>query len=69
MASDGIWEYLFEFYLRFLDNKWIVEVVYGYYLKNDAEGAVERLVKEATEAWQKEDEVIDDITCIVAFLN
>lgn len=37
--------------LRFLDNKWIVEVVYGYYLKNDAEGAVERLVKEATEAW------------------
>ncbi|CAD8136661.1 unnamed protein product [Paramecium octaurelia] len=61
MASDGIWE--------FLDNKWIVEVVYGYYLKNDAEGAVERLVKEATQAWQNEDEVIDDITCIVAFLN
>ncbi|CAK78584.1 unnamed protein product (macronuclear) [Paramecium tetraurelia] len=61
IASDGIWE--------FLDNQWVIDIVYSYYLKNDAEGAVERLVIEATEAWKKEDEVIDDITCIVAFLN
>ncbi|CAD8131830.1 unnamed protein product [Paramecium pentaurelia] len=61
IASDGIWE--------FLDNQWIIDTVFGYYLKNDAEGAVDRLVKEATESWQKEEEVIDDITCIVAFLN
>lgn len=43
--------------------------MYEYYLKNDPEGAVDRLVKEATIAWQQEDEVIDDITCIVAFLS
>lgn len=29
----------------------VIDIVYGYYLKNDAEGAVERSVKEATEAW------------------
>ncbi|KAM3129083.1 hypothetical protein pb186bvf_018795 [Paramecium bursaria] len=61
IASDGIWE--------FLDNQWIIETVYEYYMKNDCEGAVERLTKEAVKAWQKEDEVIDDITCIVAFIN
>ncbi|CAK60686.1 unnamed protein product (macronuclear) [Paramecium tetraurelia] len=61
IASDGIWE--------FLDNQWIIDTVFGYYLKNDAEGAVDKLVKEATESWKKEEEVIDDITCIVAFLN
>ncbi|CAD8046439.1 unnamed protein product [Paramecium sonneborni] len=61
MASDGIWE--------FLDNQWVIDTVYAYYLKNDAEGAVDRLIKQATETWQKEDEVIDDITCIIAFFN
>lgn len=60
---------IIEFNLRFLDNSWIVDTVYEYYLKNDPDGAVERLVKEATKAWQREDEVIDDITCIVAFLS
>lgn len=40
-----------------------------FYIKNDPEGACEKLVKEAVAAWKKEDEVIDDITIIIVFLN
>jgi len=40
-----------------------------FYLKNQPEAACEKLVKEATLAWKREDEVIDDITCIVIFLK
>jgi hypothetical protein len=40
-----------------------------YYRKGDPEGACQRLVEEAIQAWEREDEVIDDITCIVAFIG
>lgn len=40
-----------------------------FYHKNQPEAACEKLVKEATLAWKREDEVIDDITCIVIFLK
>ena len=61
IASDGIWE--------FLTNQEVVEMVYPYYENNDAEGAADELVKEAHNRWVEEDDIIDDITCIVVFLE
>lgn len=61
VASDGIWE--------FITSQEVAEFVYPFYKKKDAEGAADRLVREARERWEKEEEVIDDITCIVIFLE
>jgi len=61
VASDGIWE--------FLSNEDVVSMITPFYIKNDPEGACEKLVKEAVAAWKREDEVIDDITIIIVFLN
>jgi hypothetical protein len=38
-------------------------------LKKNAEGASECLVREAYRKWKQKDENIDDITCIVIFLD
>jgi serine/threonine protein phosphatase PrpC len=59
IASDGVWE--------FLDNKTVCDIVMPYYKKNDPEGACKTLIKQSTEWWNKEDIVVDDITCIVVF--
>ncbi|CAD8104156.1 unnamed protein product [Paramecium sonneborni] len=61
VASDGIWE--------FLSNEWVIETVYEFYKKGDAIGACSKLVQAAKEAWKREDEVIDDITVILAFFK
>lgn len=44
-------------------------MVLPYYYKNDPDGACDKLVKEATLAWKREDDVVDDITIIVIFLK
>lgn len=54
---------------RFLSNEWVIETVFEYYKKGDPNGACTKLVAAAKEAWQREDEVIDDITVIVAFVK
>ena len=59
IASDGIWE--------FLNNKKVSKIIIPFYEKNDPEGACKTLIKEATDCWNKEDIVIDDITVIVVF--
>ncbi len=61
LASDGIWE--------FLDNEYVVNTVAPFYLKNDPEGAADRLIRDATAQWKKEDEVVDDISVILLFLK
>ena len=38
-----------------------------FYHKNDPDGACEKLVRESTNAWKLEDEVVDDITVIIVF--
>lgn len=45
MATDGIWEYL--------TNNNCVEIVSKFYKKKDAEGAVEKLYKEAHRKWRE----------------
>lgn len=61
LASDGVWE--------FLKNEEVGRIVYPFYLKKNAEGAAECLVREAFKKWKKEEDTIDDITCIVIFLD
>ena len=43
--------------------------MWPYYQLNNAEGAADAIVKEANKRWVEEEEVIDDITCIVVFLE
>lgn len=40
-----------------------------HYQNNSAEKAAEALIREAMKRWQEEDTSIDDITCIIIFLN
>eukprot|EP00828_Plagiopyla_frontata_P024097 TRINITY_DN3076_c0_g1_i4.p8 TRINITY_DN3076_c0_g1~~TRINITY_DN3076_c0_g1_i4.p8 ORF type:complete len:106 (+),score=26.20 TRINITY_DN3076_c0_g1_i4:994-1311(+) len=59
IGSDGIFE--------FLSNEQVAQIVEPFFKKNEPTKAAEKLVKEATLSWQKEDGPIDDITCIVIF--
>jgi serine/threonine protein phosphatase PrpC len=61
IASDGVWE--------FLENIDVARIVYPFYLQKNAEGAAENLVRASFKRWRKEESVIDDITCIVIFLD
>ena len=61
LASDGVWE--------FLENIDVAKIVFPFYLKKNAEGAAENLVREAFKVWKRDEDVIDDITCIVIFLD
>ena len=61
LASDGVWE--------FISNDQAVNIVMPHYQNNSAEKAAEALIREALKRWQEEDTSIDDITCIIIFLN
>ena len=61
IGSDGVWE--------FISNVDAAEIVYPFYIKNSAEGAADALVREAQRRWGEEEDIIDDITCIIVFLE
>lgn len=66
LASDGIWE--------FLSNQAVVEMVAQFWEAGNIEGACEKAVKEAVIQWKRvkgmqQDDAIDDITVVVAFLG
>lgn len=61
LASDGVWE--------FLQNQEVANIVYPFFLQKNAEGAAEALVRAAFKRWKREESVIDDITCIIVFLD
>ncbi len=61
IASDGVWE--------FISSAQAVELIVPFWQNGDAEGACEKLANEATGRWERADASIDDITCIVIFLN
>jgi len=58
-ASDGVWE--------FISNKEAVEIVQ----KNgsDLDKAAAALIAESERRWQEEEDVVDDITCVIARFN
>lgn len=61
LASDGVWE--------FLSNHQVAKVVFPYFAQKNAEAAAEHLVRTAYKAWKREESVVDDITCIIVFLD
>ena len=62
LASDGLFE--------FMENEEIVKIIQEYFEKNDIVGCCEYLYKESTRKWLREEEdVIDDITIILVFLD
>ena len=61
IASDGVWE--------FLTNQEVVNIIKPHYNNNSAEKAAESLIKESLKKWKQEENVIDDITCILIFLS
>ena len=61
LASDGIWE--------FISNDEVIDIVKNFYWNNDIRGAIDFLYKEASKRWIMEEEIIDDITVILVFLN
>jgi serine/threonine protein phosphatase PrpC len=62
IASDGVWE--------FLGNDDVANIVYPFFEKRNAEGAAEALVRESYIRWKhEEDDIIDDITCVIIFLD
>ena len=61
IASDGLWE--------FISSDECVEMIKEFYLNNDIDGALNYLYKESSKRWIMEEEVIDDITILMAFLK
>ena len=62
LASDGVWE--------FLSNEDVAAIVLPFFEKKNAEGAAEALVRESYLKWKsEEDDIIDDITCVIIFLD
>jgi serine/threonine protein phosphatase PrpC len=45
LASDGIWE--------FMDNKKVANICFQFYEKNDPQGALNSLTREARQVWEK----------------
>ncbi|KAF4657732.1 hypothetical protein FOL47_008317 [Perkinsus chesapeaki] len=61
IASDGVWD--------FMTNEEVIRLIAKYYNQESSRKAARALVKEASERWQSNEEVVDDITCVVVFLR
>ena len=61
LASDGVWE--------FLSNEEVIDLIVPYWHRNDLKGACSTVVKESVAAWEREEDSIDDITCIIVFFK
>ncbi len=61
IGSDGVWE--------FLSNQDVAEVVLPFYKINQPESAANAIVKAAHSRWREEEEVVDDITAVVIFME
>ena len=61
MASDGVFE--------FMSSEEVTKLVGKWRDRGSAQDAAEELVKIATDRWIEDDSVIDDISCVVVFMN
>ena len=59
VCSDGVWE--------FLSNEDVMNLGKKFYIKNDPSGFGIELIKIATNMWEKEDCIVDDITAVIVF--
>ena len=58
LASDGVWE--------FIDNQTAVDIIVN---AKKPQLAVDTLTKESKERWNQEEEVVDDITAVIAYFK
>lgn len=61
VATDGVWE--------LMSNEEVVNIVFKYYDKSDVQGAVDAIINEAYSRWVKADLSVDDISCVIVFLQ
>ena len=61
IGSDGVWE--------FLSNENIAEIVFPFYKINEPETAANEIVRQAYKKWKQEEDVVDDITAVVIFME
>lgn len=61
IGSDGVWE--------FLSNEDVAKIAIEFFKQNQPEAAANAIVKAAHEKWQEEEEVVDDITAVVIFME
>ena len=59
MCSDGIWE--------FMSNEEVMHIGNKFYLRNDPVGLCHELSQMSIKLWKEKDDVVDDITIVVAF--
>ncbi len=62
LASDGLWD-------RIPNDEVTRMVAHPFYERGDAEGAVQLLMRESVDRWQREQGMVDDITIIVVFIK
>ncbi|GJQ13927.1 hypothetical protein GpartN1_g5718.t1 [Galdieria partita] len=61
LASDGVWE--------FMSSQEVVDFLGKYRRKYSAQEAAESLVQEAVRRWRKNEQVVDDVTAIVIWID
>ena len=61
IASDGVWE--------FLTNEQVAAMALPFYPSGQAEQAANTIVREAAKTWKEREDVVDDITCVVIFMD
>ena len=62
LASDGVWE--------FLTSQDALNIVAPFYFSGKSpQEACDELVKRSVACWNKEEDVVDDTTAVVMFLN
>ena len=52
-----------------MPNEVVARLAQPFYAQGFAEQAANAIVKEAANTWKQKEEVIDDITCVVVFLD
>ena len=61
IGTDGLWEYI--------SSQEGIDIVKEFYIKKDIKGAGNYLYKEASKRWLIQQDIIDDITIILIFLD
>jgi len=59
IASDGVWE--------FIDNEDVMRMGIDFYVKDNIEEFLEKIIKVSEFWWEKEDIIRDDITAVIVF--
>ena len=59
IASDGVWE--------FIDNEDVMRMGIDFYLKDNVDEFLDKIIQVSEFWWEKEDIIRDDITAIIVF--